>query len=210
MKPAPASDRRRPPAPPIIRLRQHRPGDVGWVVHRHGALYAREYGWNERFEALVADIAARFLRRFDAARERCWIAELDGHPVGSVFVTRKSRTTAQLRLLLVEPSARGHGLGRRLVAVCVAFARARGYRKLVLWTQANLVAARRLYEEAGFVRKHRQAHREFGLPLISESWELPLVSRGRTNRTRGRRPGGSQQSAAAPRRRARHASKSAR
>ena len=159
---------------PQITLRPHRPGDMGWVVHRHGVLYAQEYGWDERFEALVADIAAKFVREFDAARERCWIAEMDGRPVGSVFVVQHTKTTAKLRLLLVEPEARGLGIGRRLVEECIRFARDKGYRRLVLWTQSHLDAARRTYRRCGFRRIRCEPHASFGFRLTGEYWELRL------------------------------------
>jgi DNA-binding MarR family transcriptional regulator/GNAT superfamily N-acetyltransferase len=155
-------------------LRPLQPGDLGWVVHRHGALYAQEYGYDERFEALVAEIAARFVQRYDPAGERCWIAERNGEIVGSVFVVRKSKTVAKLRLLLVEPHARGLGIGRRLIDECVRFARRAGYRKLVLWTQSELDAARHLYVLAGFRRVHRERHHSFGKRLVAETWELTL------------------------------------
>jgi DNA-binding MarR family transcriptional regulator/GNAT superfamily N-acetyltransferase len=157
-----------------IRLRPHRPGDMGWVVHRHGALYAREHGWDERFEALVAGIVAKFVQELDPARERCWIAEMDGEPVGSVFLVKESATVAKLRLLLVEPHARGRGLGRRLVEECIAFARARGYRSLVLWTQSNLAAARAIYRACGFKLAKTEKHASFGVKLTGEYWELAL------------------------------------
>jgi DNA-binding MarR family transcriptional regulator/GNAT superfamily N-acetyltransferase len=163
---------KKPPRPEKITLRSHRPGDMGWVVHRHGALYYDEYGWDERFEALVAQIAADFVKNFDEKRERCWIAELDGEPVGSVFVVKENKSTAKLRLLLVEPKARGRGLGKRLVEECIAFARDKGYRKLVLWTQSNLAAARHIYKQTGFKRVKREPHRTFGVPVIGEYWEL--------------------------------------
>jgi N-acetylglutamate synthase-like GNAT family acetyltransferase len=144
------------------------------VIHCHGALYAQEYGYDERFEALVAQIAAQFVQRFDAKRESCWIAERDGTIVGSVFLVSKSRTTAKLRLLLVEPQARGLGIGRRLVDECVRFARRAGYRKLALWTQSDLYAARHLYAQAGFRRVSEEPHESFGKKLVAETWELTL------------------------------------
>jgi DNA-binding MarR family transcriptional regulator/N-acetylglutamate synthase-like GNAT family acetyltransferase len=157
-----------------IALRSHRPGDLGWVVERHGALYAEEYGWDERFEALVAEIVARFVKHFDPALERCWIAEVDGERVGAVLVVKQSRSTAKLRLLIVEPRARGRGLGRRLVEECIAFARAKGYRKLVLWTQSNLAAARAIYKQCGFRLARKERHSSFGYDLVGEFWQLEL------------------------------------
>jgi ribosomal protein S18 acetylase RimI-like enzyme len=147
---------------------------MGWVIHRHGVLYADEYGFDERFEALVAQIAAGFIQKFDAKRERCWIAERDGAIVGSVFLVKKTDRTAQLRLLLVEPSARGLGVGGRLVAECVRFARQAGYRKITLWTQSNLDAARHIYRKAGFRVVKREQHQSFGHKLVGETWELSL------------------------------------
>ena len=147
---------------------------MGEVVRLHGALYAREFGYDATFEALVAEITAEFLRRFDPARERCWIAELDGSVVGSVFLVKKSPTVAKLRLLIVDPKARGLGLGRRLVNACIRFARRAGYAKLGLWTQSHLDAARRIYETEGFLRVARRRHRSFGKNLVAETWELEL------------------------------------
>jgi len=156
-------------------LREHQPGDMGWVVHRHGDLYWREYGYDERFEALVAKIVSDFIQHFDPQRERCWVAEKDGEIVGTVFLVKKSKTVCKLRLLLVEPGARGLGIGRRLVSECVRFGREAGYKKMMLWTQSELGAARHLYKEAGFRRAGREHHRSWGRrDLVSEVWELDL------------------------------------
>jgi len=165
-------DREEPHAPYVLRSPQ--PGDLGWVVHRHGAVYAQEYGYDAQFEALVAGIVAQFVQRLDPKRERCWIAEQRGEVVGSVFLVARSKSVAQLRLLLVEPNARGSGLGTRLVSECVHFARHTGYRKLMLWTQSELRAARRLYEAAGFRIVRKEKNHSFGKDLVSETWELEL------------------------------------
>ena len=160
--------------PPVATLRDPRPGDMGFVVQSHGALYAAEYGWDASFEALVAEIAAKYLASFDVSRERCWIADLEGRPVGSVFLVKHSDEVAKLRLLLVDPAGRGQGLGRRLVDECIGFARQCGYRKITLWTQSILVAARQIYQQAGFVLVAREPHRSFGQSLIGETWEREL------------------------------------
>lgn len=155
-------------------LRDPLPGDLDWVVKSHGALYTAEYGVDASFEKLVADIVAQFEAAFDPARERCWIAELDDMPVGSLFLVRQSNDVAKLRLLLVAPAGRGHGLGQRLVAESIGFARQCGYRKITLWTHSILVAARKIYANAGFVRVASEPHRSFGPELMGETWELAL------------------------------------
>src|SRR5579863_710368 len=160
---------------PAYILRPHQPGDMGWVVYRHGALYAQEYRYDERFEALVAEIVAKFIQNFDPRRERCWIAEKDGEIIGSVFLVKHSKTVAKLRLLLVEPTARGLGIGKRLVEECVRFARQTGYKKITLWTQSSLRAARGIYEKAGFRLVGQKRHDSWGHHgLVAETWELVL------------------------------------
>ena len=159
---------------PTVTLRDHRPGDMGWITHRQAILYNQEYGWNTEYEALIAEIMARFLRNFDPRYERCWVAECNCEIVGSVFCVRKSKTVAQLRLLYVEPSTRGARIGSRLVNECIAFARARGYRKLTLWTNSVLHAARKIYERAGFQLVAEEKHHSFGKDLVGQNWDLKL------------------------------------
>ena len=159
---------------PQVRLRRHRPGDMGWVVARHGTVYGEEYGWDETIEALTAEIVATFIRNDDSKRERCWIAERDGESVGCVFLVREDDTTARLRLLLVDPRARGLGIGARLVDECVRFARAAGYRRITLWTHRVLDGARKLYVGAGFQLTREWTHDDFGKTLVAETWDLDL------------------------------------
>jgi DNA-binding MarR family transcriptional regulator/GNAT superfamily N-acetyltransferase len=161
-------------APSSYVLRPHRSGDMGWVVARHGVLYGTEYGWNSGIEALTAEIVAAFLKNYNPARDCCWIAEIDGEPVGSVFLVRETDEVARLRLLLVEPRARGLGIGRRLVEECIRFARLAGYKKITLWTHGVLAAARAIYKISGFQLTEQWVHDDFGKPEPSETWELQL------------------------------------
>jgi len=155
-------------------LRDPQPGDMGWIIHRQAILYAQEYGWNIEYEALVAEIVAKFVKEFDSSSERCWIAEKDGKVVGSVFVVRQDDTTAKLRLLSVEASARGMGIGSRLVDECLRFARLAGYTKMVLWTNSVLTDARRIYEKAGFQLIEEEPHHSFGKDLVGQIWARDL------------------------------------
>lgn len=168
-EPAPAS------AKPAFRLRPHRPGDIGWMIQKHGELYTAEYGWDSSFEALAAEVGMQFLRDFDPEWENAWIAELEiGERVGCVFLIRKSATVAKLRVLIVDPKARGLGVGKALVQACIDFARQKGYRKITLWTNSILLAARGIYEKTGFKLIHSEPHDSFGQKLIGETWELKL------------------------------------
>ena len=160
-------------------LRQHQPGDMGWIVHRQAILYAEEYGWDGTYEALAAEIVAQFINNYDPKCERCWIAEKDGERVGAVFVAKASGETAKLRLLHVEPEVRGLGIGKRLVDECVRFARQAGYQKMTLWTQDILHAARHLYKQAGFRIVREEQHHSFGKDLTAETWELDLRTTAR-------------------------------
>lgn len=162
------------PDPAPVRIRMHHPGDLGWIVYRHGALYHEEFGWDIGFESVVAEIAAKFLANFDAQWEGCWIAEREGERLGSIMLSRENPDTGRLRLFLVEPEARGLGIGKRLVETCHAFARQAGYRRIVLWTQSNLLAARHIYRKQGYRMVAEQPHRSFGKELIAETWELDL------------------------------------
>ena len=164
----------RPPLPRGVTLREPRPGDMGWVIQQHGELYWREYGWNAEFEALVASIVADMMKNHDPAWERGWIAERDGERIGSVFVVRKREGVAQLRLLILTPAARGLGLGGRLADECIAFAREKGYQRMVLWTNRNLDAARAIYARRGFTLVGSEPHHSYGQDLVGEHWERTL------------------------------------
>jgi DNA-binding MarR family transcriptional regulator/GNAT superfamily N-acetyltransferase len=164
----------KPSRPEPIVLRPHRPGDMGWVTSANAALYAQEYGWDISYEALVAKITAEFIDKFDPARERCWIAEVDGERVGSVFCVAKTDTIAKLRLLIIDPRARGLGLGKRLVDECMRFAKDAGYKRMTLWTQSILTSARGIYAKAGFELVAEEPHHSFGVDLIGETWERDL------------------------------------
>lgn len=159
---------------PIITLRAPQPGDMGWVVQQHGEIYWREYGWDMRFEALVAGIVSGYVNNLQGDFEKCWIAEIDGVRAGSAFVVRKSKTTAQLRMLILTPEARGLGLGGKLCDECIAFARATGYKKMTLWTNSCLLAARAIYAKRGFTRVKAEPYQGFGQDLVGETWDLTL------------------------------------
>lgn len=163
-----------PQGAPEYSLRSPRPGDMGWVVHLHGKFYADAFAWDESFEALTAEIVANFVQNFDPKRERCWIAERDGVNLGCVFVVKKSDRVAKLRLLIVDPAAHGLGIGKRLVDECIRFAREAGYRKMTLWTQSNLLAARGIYKNAGFRLVKEWPVTQFGHRMTSETWDLKL------------------------------------
>ncbi|MBX9827699.1 MAG: bifunctional helix-turn-helix transcriptional regulator/GNAT family N-acetyltransferase [Xanthobacteraceae bacterium] len=163
-----------PEAEPEIILREPKPGDLGWVVSRHATLYTEEYGWGDNFEGLCAQIVAEFAANYDARRERCWIAEMDGENVGSAFLVKDTDEIARLRLLLVDPAARGRGLGTRLTDECVRFAKACGYRGITLWTHSVLTAARHVYRKAGFTLTSSEKRKSFGKPVVSEIWDLKL------------------------------------
>jgi DNA-binding MarR family transcriptional regulator/GNAT superfamily N-acetyltransferase len=163
-----------PESRPAFILRSHRHGDMGWVAARHGALYHEEYGLNHKMEAYVAEVVAKFLREFDPSREHCWIADQDGAPIGSVFIVKESDSVARLRLLIVEPKARGLRVGRTLVEECIRFARQAGYDEIVLWTHSILTAARRIYAAVGFEMIETETHDEFGPELVGETWRLRL------------------------------------
>lgn len=161
-------------SPRTLLLRDPEPGDLGWIIHRQAVLYAEEYGWDATFEALLTEIVAGFVKHFDPACERCWVAEGEAQILGAVFVVRDDATTARLRMLYVEPAARGQGLGRRLVETSIAFARAKGYRQMTLWTNDVLTAARRIYEATGFTLVRSEPHRSFGQELMGQIWQRPL------------------------------------
>ena len=161
-----------PQAQSEILLRQPKPGDLGWVVARHAELYAQEYGWAENFEGICAQIVADFVSKYDPKRERCWIAEMDGQNVGCVFLVKDTETVARLRLLLVDPAARGRGLGTKLTDECVRFARACGYQGITLWTHSILTAARLIYERAGFRLTSSEKRKSFGKDVVSEYWDM--------------------------------------
>jgi len=158
----------------LYTLRPPQPGEMGWIIHRQAVLYAQEYGWDAQFEALVAEIVAKFVKKHDSGRERCWIAEKDGEIVGSIFLVKKTKTVAKLRMLYVEPQTRGLGIGQRLVDECLQFARTAGYNKIILWTNIILTAARHIYIKTGFHLVKEQSHHSFGHDLIGETWELKL------------------------------------
>jgi len=164
----------KPPPDRGYRLRAPVPGDFGWIVKRHAELYAQEYGWVAPFEGVCAQIVADFVNKYDRKCERCWIAEIDGEKVGTVMLVKDSAKVARIRLLLLDPSARGIGLGARLVDECVRFARRAGYKKITLWTHSVLAAARHIYEKAGFRLMLTERHRSWGRPVVSEHWDLEL------------------------------------